>query len=106
MYIGTPENEMFVGPQDPQELAERIWRSRGPSGGNGEYLLCLEEALDGLGEGSGDGHVKDLADRLRAIAAGAKGKAAVGVGVGVGGGELEKVGCSTDGLEETEKKRD
>jgi cation transport protein ChaC len=34
VYIGTPDNEQFVGPQDPQALAEHIWRSEGPSGLN------------------------------------------------------------------------
>lgn len=42
-----------------------IAASRGPSGENAEYLFMLEEALDGLGDGSRDEHVKDLADRVR-----------------------------------------
>jgi len=67
VYIGTPENDQFIGPQDPQKLAEHIWRSEGPSGLNKDYLLCLEQALDGLSAESEDGHIKDLADRLRAI---------------------------------------
>jgi len=67
VYIGTPENDQFVGPQDPQELAEHIWKSEGPSGLNKEYLLGLEKALEELSPESGDGHVKDLANRLRAI---------------------------------------
>ncbi|CZS91482.1 related to E.coli cation transport protein [Rhynchosporium agropyri] len=48
VYIGTPDNEQFVGPQDVQVLAEHIWRCEGPSGLNRDYLLCLDEALDGL----------------------------------------------------------
>lgn len=32
VYIGTPENPQFTGPQDPQALAEHIYRSEGPSG--------------------------------------------------------------------------
>lgn len=103
VYIGTPENDQFVGPQDPQALAEHIWRSEGPSGLNKDYLLGLEKALDELSPESGDGHVKDLADRLREIekresglrSAEISSKEAVSA-------ELKKVG-STDEQEETEK---
>lgn len=69
MYIGTPDNDQFVGPQDPQELAEHIYRSTGPSGPNRDYLWGLEAALDELSPESGDEHVTDLSDRVRAIAA-------------------------------------
>jgi cation transport regulator ChaC len=65
VYIGTPENDQFVGPQPPQQLAEHIRKSIGPSGPNKDYLLSLEEALDGLSPDSGDSHVKDLATRVR-----------------------------------------
>ncbi|KAK4250483.1 ChaC-like protein-domain-containing protein [Corynascus novoguineensis] len=69
VYIGTPDNDQFVGPQDPQELAEHIYRSTGPSGPNRDYLWGLEAALDELSPESGDKHVTDLSDRVRAIAA-------------------------------------
>ncbi|KAI1828536.1 ChaC-domain-containing protein [Xylaria intraflava] len=67
VYIGTPDNDQFVGPQDPQALAEHIHRSEGPSGLNRDYLLELEKALDELSPESGDAHVTDLSDRLRQI---------------------------------------
>nr|OQO15454.1 hypothetical protein B0A51_16794 [Rachicladosporium sp. CCFEE 5018] len=72
VYIGTPDNPQFLGPQDPQALAERIAMCRGPSGENREYLFMLEEALRGLhgGEerdGVVDEHVTDLAARVRAL---------------------------------------
>ncbi|KAF2772082.1 ChaC-like protein [Teratosphaeria nubilosa] len=67
VYIGLPENPQFLGPQDPGELAERIVRSRGPSGRNVEYLYGLERALEELGEGSGDEHVSDLARRAKEV---------------------------------------
>jgi cation transport regulator ChaC len=67
VYIGTPENDQFMGPQDPQELAEHIHRSYGPSGLNRDYLLSLETALDNLSPESGDEHVKDLANRVRKL---------------------------------------
>ncbi|KAH6636691.1 ChaC-like protein-domain-containing protein [Chaetomium tenue] len=102
VYIGTPDNDQFVGPQDPQQLAEHIYRSTGPSGPNRDYLWGLEAALDELSPESGDEHVTDLSNRLRAVAAREEAAAAegkkeipgppspvdvgVGVGVGVGAG--------------------
>lgn len=73
-YIGTPENEQFVGPQDLQALAEHIYRSEGPSGLNRDYLLGLEKALEELSPESGDEHVSDLSERVRAIIAREEGK--------------------------------
>ena len=68
VYIGTPDNEQFVGPQDPAELAAHICRSAGPSGPNVDYLWGLERSLDELSPGrSGDEHVRDLAERARRI---------------------------------------
>jgi len=67
VYIGTPDNEQFVGPQDPQKLAAHIHKSEGPSGLNKEYLWNLETALDQLSPESGDGHIKDLSDRARKL---------------------------------------
>lgn len=70
VYIGTPDNDQFTGPQDVQALAEHIYRSEGPSGLNRDYLLSLDEALRGLGPASGeDEHVTDLAARVRTIMA-------------------------------------
>ena len=69
VYIGLPDNPQFLGPQDPQALAEHIVKSRGPSGENVDYLYQLEEALNGLSEESGDEHVSDLARRCREIQA-------------------------------------
>jgi glutathione-specific gamma-glutamylcyclotransferase len=67
VYIGTPDTEQFVGPQDPQKLAQHILVSEGPSGPNKDYLLGLEKSLNELDPESGDVHVSDLANRLRAI---------------------------------------
>ncbi|WYZ42914.1 hypothetical protein EsH8_VI_000613 [Colletotrichum jinshuiense] len=69
VYIGTPDNDQFVGPQDPQALAAHIHKSRGPSGPNIDYLLGLEKALNELSPESGDVHVTDLSDRVRAVIA-------------------------------------
>jgi cation transport regulator ChaC len=69
VYIGTPDNDQFTGPQDPQKLAEHISKSEGPSGLNRDYLLGLEKALNELSSESGDEHVTDLSNRLRDIEA-------------------------------------
>lgn len=67
VYIGTPENEQFVGPQDPEKLAAHILQSIGPSGLNKEYLWNLEIALNQLSSESGDEHITDLSKRARRI---------------------------------------
>jgi cation transport protein ChaC len=69
VYIGLPSNPQFMGPQDPQELAKHILRSKGPSGENREYLYMLGEALDSLSEDSGDEHIRDLVRRCQALEA-------------------------------------
>ena len=90
-----------MGPQDPQQLAEHIYRSIGPSGLNKDYLLCLEKALDHLNPESGDQHIKDLAIRIRMIDQ----QADIGAGSAVKipvNSELKKVGSMGE-QEETEK---
>jgi cation transport regulator ChaC len=101
VYIGTPDNEQFMGPQDPQKLAEHIYKSEGPSGLNKDYLLGLEKALDELSPESEDGHIKDLANRIRMIEQHTRVDADRATDNGVHH-ELKKVG-STDEQEEMEK---
>lgn len=67
VYIGTPENEAFVGPQDPEQLAAHIVRSHGPSGPNIEYLYHLGTALDELHPDAKDPHIADLITRAKRI---------------------------------------
>ncbi len=100
VYIGTPDNDQFMGPQNPQKLAEHIYKSEGPSGLNKDYLLSLEMALDKLSKDSGDEHVTDLANRLREIDKVAQVKQ--GDAMSWVGDELKRVG-SIDEQEETEK---
>lgn len=102
VYIGTPDNDQFMGPQEPQRLAEHIWKSEGPSGLNKDYLLALDKALDDLSSESGDGHVKDLAGRVRAIDASDPFVLVKAVVNGAFGHELRKFG-STEEQEEVEK---
>ncbi|KJZ76698.1 hypothetical protein HIM_04034 [Hirsutella minnesotensis 3608] len=67
VYIGTPDNEQFVGPQDPHKLAAHILRSQGPSGLNKDYLYNLHVALQELSPESGDHHISDLAQRVKKL---------------------------------------
>ncbi|KAF2221761.1 ChaC-like protein [Elsinoe ampelina] len=69
VYIGLPDNPQFVGPQDPQQLAEHIVTHEGPSGLNKDYLYELDMALSQLSAESQDEHVHDLARRCRQIEA-------------------------------------
>lgn len=101
VYIGTPDNPQFVGPQDPRTLAEHIYKSEGPSGPNKDYLLSLELALDSLSPESGDGHIKDLANRIRTIEQSENIDVNQAVGEAVNH-EFKRAG-STDEQEESEK---
>jgi len=72
VYIGTPENPQFVGPQDMDALAEHIARSRGPSGRNAKYVYELAAALEQIRRDVGaeievDEHAADLARRVRQV---------------------------------------
>ena len=104
VYIGLPDNPQFLGPQDPQALAEHIVRSRGPSGENVDYLYQLEAALNGLSEDSGDEHVSDLARRCREIQSRAR-KLEPLQRDEVVGSDLKKTG-STEEQERVEKGRE
>ena len=50
VYIGLPSNPQFLGRQRPQDVAEVIATSTGPSGANAEYLFMLENSLISLGD--------------------------------------------------------
>lgn len=105
MYIGLPCNPQFLGPQDPQELAAHILKSRGPSGENKEYLYMLETALLDLSAESEDKHISDLASRCRKLEASelkSPGKSEEVLGQPVVESSLHKVG-STEEQEEVEK---
>ena len=101
VYIGLPSNPQFLGPQDPQELAGHILKSRGPSGENKEYLYLLEDGLRGLSRESGDAHVGDLVRRARGIEDAESTKTGGNAGEAVGE-VLHRVG-STEEQEEVEK---
>lgn len=102
VYIGLPDNPQFLGPQDPQALAEHIVRSRGPSGENKDYLYGLDEALVKLSKDSHDDHVHDLTRRCREIESSVPGQIPKVQDASVIGNERSKVG-STAEQEEVEK---
>ncbi|KAJ1967955.1 hypothetical protein IWQ62_001539 [Dispira parvispora] len=60
VYIGTVDNEAFLGPADSVEIANQIYRSVGPSGPNVDYLLNLCVALRAMGEHALDTHLFEL----------------------------------------------
>ena len=114
VYIGLPSNPQFLGRQCPQDVAEVIAVSKGPSGANAEYLFMLENSLLSLGDGSEDQHVEDLAERVRLLMNGGE-KKSVRSGKGKESNrevkiqavdnEVERVRSGRDGraVEETEK---
>ena len=69
LYVAGRNNAAFLGPDQPQALAEHIVEASGPSGLNQDYLLRLAEALRELGDE--DEHVFDLEKRVRALLDGA-----------------------------------
>lgn len=62
IYIGTIENESFVGPESIEHTADTIRRSAGPSGPNSEYLRQLAIAVRTLDQSgrSRDYYLEDL----------------------------------------------
>ncbi|KAL6452100.1 GCG1 Glutathione-specific gamma-glutamylcyclotransferase [Candida maltosa Xu316] len=62
IYIGTIENEAFVGPESLEDTASVIKKSVGPSGKNSEYLLNLTHAIEDFG--IRDYYLEDLADLI------------------------------------------
>lgn len=67
MYIGTTDNEAYVGPAPADKIAQQIHDSYGPSGWNAEYLLNLAEALREISPGVKDDHVFELEGLVKKI---------------------------------------
>ncbi|KAH3665729.1 hypothetical protein OGAPHI_003917 [Ogataea philodendri] len=65
VYIGTVDNESFIGPEDIEQTAQVIAKSAGESGPNDEYLLLLQQEVDKMG---GDLYLNDLVAHLKSIA--------------------------------------
>ena len=49
VYIAPVDNHAYLGPAPLTEIVRQIAASRGPSGGNGDYLLDLARALRAMG---------------------------------------------------------
>ncbi|EIE78460.1 hypothetical protein RO3G_03164 [Rhizopus delemar RA 99-880] len=60
VYIGTTDNEAYVGPAPLDQIAKQIHETYGPSGWNAEYLLNLAKALREISPGVRDDHVFEL----------------------------------------------
>ncbi|HMG22811.1 MAG TPA: gamma-glutamylcyclotransferase, partial [Kofleriaceae bacterium] len=63
LYLATPANPYFIGPEPLQATAEVVRRSRGPSGSNLDYVVELERALAAMG--AADAEVTALAGLLQ-----------------------------------------
>ncbi|GMM31203.1 gamma-glutamylcyclotransferase [Martiniozyma asiatica (nom. inval.)] len=49
VYVGTTDNESFIGPENSQKTAHIIQTAEGESGKNDEYLLELEREIREMG---------------------------------------------------------
>jgi len=63
-YIADHRNGNFLGPASLAHVAAQVLRSTGPSGGNVDYVMQLDEALREMG--AYDVEVHKLAEVLRA----------------------------------------
>lgn len=48
VYIATDENSAYLGPAAEPDIATHIVTSKGPSGHNADYVICLADALRDL----------------------------------------------------------
>ncbi|SMN21678.1 similar to Saccharomyces cerevisiae YER163C GCG1 Putative protein of unknown function [Maudiozyma saulgeensis] len=64
VYIGTVDNEAFVGPEDIKATAGVIATSHGPSGSNYKYLKLLCDSLDEMVK---DGSMKATDNYLKKL---------------------------------------
>ena len=66
VYIGTVENEAFVGPEDIAATASVIAKAAGPSGSNYKYLRLLCDSLDEMSAQGSDRYLKALLTEVHA----------------------------------------
>jgi len=66
-YVGRNDNPSFLGSEPLDQLADRIWRSVGPSGRNKDYLYNLAAAVRKLAPESHDSHLYALETRIREL---------------------------------------
>jgi len=65
VYVGRKDNTSFVGNEPLDVLADRIWHSVGPSGGNKDYLYQLATVVRQLAPESHDSHLHALEMKCR-----------------------------------------
>jgi cation transport protein ChaC len=65
VYVGTPDNPNYLGPETAERIAAQVVASTGPSGPNDEYVLRLAEALRVLG--ADDPHVFEIERFVREL---------------------------------------
>lgn len=63
LYIATPANPYFIGPEPLEVTADVVRRSHGPSGSNIDYVVELDRTLVAMG--AADPEVSALAARVR-----------------------------------------
>jgi cation transport regulator ChaC len=63
LYVATPANPYFIGPEPLEVTADVVRRSRGPSGSNVDYVLELDRTLAVMD--AADPEVSALAERVR-----------------------------------------
>jgi cation transport regulator ChaC len=63
LYVATPANPYFIGPEPLEVTADVVRRSHGPSGSNIDYVLELDRTLTAMG--AADPEVSALAERVR-----------------------------------------
>lgn len=67
VYVGRPDNPSFIGSEPLDVLADRIWRSEGPSGRNKDYLFKLAESVRELAPQSADSYLFALEKTVQAL---------------------------------------
>ncbi|XP_039254734.1 putative glutathione-specific gamma-glutamylcyclotransferase 2 [Styela clava] len=65
IYIGTPDNPNFIGPETLHEISDVIVNAVGPSGPNVEYLLNLAEFVKTYIPEDKDSHLFGLEQLVR-----------------------------------------
>ncbi|KAJ3566705.1 hypothetical protein NP233_g6829 [Leucocoprinus birnbaumii] len=66
-YVGRNDNPSFIGSEPLNILADRIWRTVGPSGPNKEYLYKLADSVRELSPNSYDSHLFALEEMVQAL---------------------------------------
>lgn len=64
LYLGDHDNINYAGPADIKVIAEQVYRSKGPSGTNSEYVLKLAKAMKMFFPHIADDHLFSLEKEL------------------------------------------